>query len=580
MKSHFAGRQAGLKTQKALEHAVAAPNHMRSAEQGTDRGRWRLVAPAIAGIVASILLLWGLTEKYLWQDEANTAVLAARMLRFGRPLAYDGVNLLTIDRLSRRDAAAIDERTTDPKAAVDYYVGRGYLKLDSTWTFHPWGQFLVAAASFKILGQSTLAARFPFALAGLATILLLYRLVRVYCRSDSMAWIAVVLLICNSFWILHSRQCRYYSLSSLLFVLTLITYMRWQSGARWGAPAFVTSAWIWFQVDYGTVWPVLGVLAADTAGVHGRNLWRSARAWLALTAAVAPFAIYYGLWRRVSGPRGSFGSSNYRYWFNALNMNQYIVPLLVVVAAVALLAWRWKTIPAAERRLVIIASAIICVLSIWVPLITAEVFLRYIIMAAPAGCLLSAWLLVRGCGGSTACAWVGATVLVLTPWLSMPLRVLNPPARWYSTNKSAANWMYKGELVTLLREVFNPPPDPNRIVIEWLRQNTAPTDEILTNYEDVPLMFYLPNPIRGGIAAFRVEDDAKTPPNVFVMRKSVNFVHWEAFVREVNRYQWTIVPTSAPDVTWGNNPDPIGVAQDYAAKEKIIVARRTGGPKL
>ena len=37
--------------------------------------------------------------------------------------------------------------------------------------------------------------------------------------------------------------------------------------------------------------------------------------------------------------------------------------------------------------------------------------------------------------------------------------------------------------------------------------NAAPNDEILINYEDIPLMYYLPNPIRGGISAFRVEDD-------------------------------------------------------------------------
>jgi hypothetical protein len=33
-------------------------------------------------------------------------------------------------------------------------------------------------------------------------------------------------------------------------------------------------------------------------------------------------------------------------------------------------------------------------------------------------------------------------------------------------------------------------------VIDWLRRNAPPTDEILINYEDVPLVFHLPNPIR------------------------------------------------------------------------------------
>jgi hypothetical protein len=111
-------------------------------------------------------------------------------------------------------------------------------------------------------------------------------------------------------------------------------------------------------------------------------------------------------------------------------------------------------------------------------------------------------------------------------------------------------------------------------VIDWLRQNAAPADEILINYEDLPLMFYLPNPIRGGIAAFRAEDDAKTPPTFLVIRQSVPFVHWPVFQREAGRYQWMEVPVKAPDVLWGNNPDPMAQAQDFATERKIIVARR------
>lgn len=576
MKSHSTGRQVNPNSKKALAHTAAAPGHTPFPEHDAVRGRWRLVAPALAGIVASILLFWGLGEKYLWQDEANTAVLATRILRFGRPLAYDGVNLLTIDHFVGEDVVNIEKRTADPNLSVRYYVDHGAYKADTAWTFHPWGQFFVAAASFKILGQTTLAARLPFALAGLATILLLYRLVRAHCRSDSMAWIAAVLLIGNSYWILHSRQCRYYSLSSLFLILTLTAYMRWQSGARWGATTFVVCAWAWFQVDYGTVWPVFGVLSLDACWTNRRNPWRTLCAGVVLGAMIAPFTVFYHLTGRASVQGG--GSSrdpNYRYWFSVLNMNEYVVPLLVVTAAAALLVWRWKTISAAERRLMAIASGIICALSLWVPTITSDAYLRYIIMAAPIGSLLSAWLLVRGCNGRTAYAWVGAAVLILTPWLRMPLQVLNPPASWYVINKTATNWMYKGELVRLLTEVFNPPPDPNRMVVEWLRQNTQPTDEILVNYEDTPLMFYLPNPIRGGIEAFRVEDDAKKPPDILVIRRSVAFVHWNIFAREINRYRWSVAPVGAPDVVWGNNPDPMGDAQEFASANRIIVARRT-----
>ncbi len=115
---------------------------------------------------AAVLLFWRLGAVYLWQDEANTAVLAVRMLKYGKPLAYDGVNLLSSDNFAAEDRATIGARTTDPDAAVDYLIGRGDLKADSSWILQPWGQFVAAAASIRVFGQTTVAARLPFALAG------------------------------------------------------------------------------------------------------------------------------------------------------------------------------------------------------------------------------------------------------------------------------------------------------------------------------------------------------------------------------------------------------------------------------
>jgi len=532
---------------------------------------WRFVAPASAGVLASLLLLWGLADKYLWQDEAQTAVLGARMLRFGRPLAYDGLNLITVDSFVLEDTHTIGQRTTSPQAAIDYYVGRRDFKSDTVWKFHPWGQYIVAAASFKVLGQTTIAARLPFALAGIITVLLLYRWVRVSFGSPLMAQLAAVLLVFNAYWILHGRQCRYYSLSSLFLVLTLMGYTLWQRRGLWGVAAFVIAAWCWFQVDFGTVWPVLGVLFVDAFVADRQNFWRTALVGVALAAMIAPFIYYYGLWGRLVAQEGTWQTL---FRLNVFNMNEYVVPVLIVLAAAALIAWRWKTLPTGERRLLAVACGIIFALAIWVPSVAQAAFLRYVIIATPVGCILSAWVLVRGCNFRTTYAWLGAAVLVLTPWLSLPLHLLIPPPSWYPNSP-----VFRAELSTLRREIFVPPADPNRLVIDWLRQSAAPTDEILINYEDLPLMFYLPNPIRGGIAAFRAEDDAKNPPSFLVIRQSVPFVHWPVFQREAARYQWIVVPLKAPDIVWGNNPDPMAQAQDSTAERKIIVARRAAGPE-
>jgi hypothetical protein len=534
--------------------------------------RGEVAIQIVIGVLAAFLLCWNLGERYLWQDEAQTAVLGSRILRSGRPLAYDGKNFISVDLFVGEDAASIGRRTGDPRAAVDYYVGRGDLKPDTAWKYHPWGQYVVAALGLAVLGHGTLAARLPFALAGVAAVLLLYRLVRRECDSRLMASLAAVLLAVNPYWVLHDRQCRYYALSSLFLVLTLMGYTSWQRGRRWGAAAFVASVWGWFQADYGTVWPALGVLFLDAAWTHRRDLARPARLGAAVAVTLAPFVYYYEMWRR---PLLQVGTWSGRFRGTLFNVNEYLVPLVVVAAALALLVWRRRTWGEPERRLITVGCAIVGALLVWVPSAAPFVFVRYVIVAAPLGACLAAWVLVRGAGSrASRLAWPGAAVLALTPWASMLLYPVAPPPPWLPGGA-----LVRPELSVVGSAIFGHRPDPNRLVVEWLRQNAAPTDEILINYEDVPLMFYLPNPIRGGIAAFRVEDDAKAPPRFVVLRRSVDFVHWPVFRREVDRYAWLEVPLNAPDVFYGNNPDPRGQLQDPATAPPLYVARRVDEPR-
>jgi hypothetical protein len=504
--------------------------------------------------LAAILLFWNLDWRYLWQDEAATAVLSARMLKFGRPLAYDGVNLITNDNFVAEDVATIDQRTGDPKAAVAYYIERGDLKPDTSWKYQPWGQFMVTAASLALFGKTTLAARLPFAIAALATVILFHGFVRQYFESWRMASLATLLVVLNVYWILHSRQCRYYSLSSLFLILTLITYARWQWGrARFALALFLVTAWCWFQVDYGTVWPVLGVLFLDACwAARWRQAWKPIGAGLILSAAIAPFAYYYELWGRFSVQIGTWAD---RFHHNLFNLDRFVVPAVALVASAILLIRQWTKLTDPERRLVAIGIGIIVALMFWVPTVAPETFVRYIMPAVSIGALLLAWVLFRLLGRHRPLyLWLAGAVVVFTPALSWPLRPIVPsPTRYYVVPDA----VLRPEFGNFYYEIFTRQPDPNRIVIEWLKQNASPSDEILINYEDVPLMFYLPNPIRGGIAAFRTEDDAKTLPRFMIVRRSVIFVHWAVFARVAERHNWVEVSTKAPDDTWGNNPDPM-----------------------
>ena len=167
-------------------------------------------------------------------------------------------------------------------------------------------------------------------------------------------------------------------------------------------------------------------------------------------------------------------------------------------------------------------------------------------------------------------AWLAVAVVALTPWLCKPLAAVVRPPRWSRTGT-----VFRSELALIRTDIFGHRVDPNRLVIEWLEKNSVPTDEILVNYEDLPLMYYLPNRIRGGVASYRAEDDASVPPRYAIMRRTVPFVDWPVYVREVARYYWSAVPVKAPDIRWGNNPDPEGHIQDRSKASDLLFFERT-----
>jgi hypothetical protein len=512
------------------------------------------LAPLLCGVAAALVLLWNLDVRYLWQDEAATAVLGERMLRYGRPLAYDGRNLVTMDYVRPEDGAAIDRITQDAESGVRFYVERGDFKPDTTWIGQPWGQFLLAGLSLHLLGHGTLQARLPFALAGVLAVVGLHRLVRRRFDDPLMAALAAALLLTNVFWILHTRQCRLYPVSSLLLLATLAAYLRWSDGGRLGAALLVASAWAFFQFDFGTFWPVVAVLGAD-ALLTRQPLRRTAVAFGVLLVAIAPWVWYYELWGRL---KTGAAATNLRVWGAIFNLNQFELPL-VLVPLLVWLAWR---APRGERRLVLLCLGVLAALVVWVPVVAPFPYHRYLVAATPVAALLLAFaatraagLLVRGAAARALGAAAFALALAVSPVASNAVSMWIPRRAW-TMRVHELGRLVRGEIAPAWLELSGRAPDPNRIVIEAVAARLGPDDEILVTYEDIPFMFYTDHRVRGGISAFRAEDRGGTPPRFAVVRRSVLALHWKVFRRELRRHPWDPLGIDAPDVPFANSPDP------------------------
>ena len=121
------------------------------------------VCLALILVVSSVLILANLGNIYLWQDEAQTALVSKTILTHGIPLGTDGTNFFS-QELGRE-------------------YGKGYV-----WRWHTWLPFYVLAGFFALFGTSTFVCRLPFALAGIATVMLTYLYAKSLWRSRRALW--------------------------------------------------------------------------------------------------------------------------------------------------------------------------------------------------------------------------------------------------------------------------------------------------------------------------------------------------------------------------------------------------------
>lgn len=154
---------------------------------------------------AALIFCTNLGGQDLTLDEPETLAVAKTIGIHGFPSAWDGKQFITVS--NGLDSTSINGTPV--------------------WSWHPWLQHYIAFAGMQI-SNSTGVLRFPFALFGVATVVLLYIVARMLYKNE---WIAVLLSLQLIFllpFFLYVRQIRYYSLSaffSLLLFWLFYVYM-------------------------------------------------------------------------------------------------------------------------------------------------------------------------------------------------------------------------------------------------------------------------------------------------------------------------------------------------------------------
>ena len=286
---------------------------------GTLVSHWPL---AVLATITGVLIFTNLGSDSLWEDEGDTAALASNILKFGVPKAWDGGAFLDSDHGAR-------------------------LNRDLVMVTHPWVQYYLTAGSFLLFGQNTFAARFPFAVAGWMSILIVYFFLWRLLRNRLIAFSAAALLVFSVQFLLYVRQCRYCALNMLLVCWLFWSFFKMKSARD--CAFFVLAATLLFHTHPYGLAPVVALggisLIYRPFAQQRRWIWFVAPAialltlpWLALSSLSST-----GVALNTSAPQ-TLGDLVERC-FQAFIEATSVTPLIgtgVVLLGAALVHWKRK----------------------------------------------------------------------------------------------------------------------------------------------------------------------------------------------------------------------------------------------
>lgn len=500
----------------------------------------RLFSPIIIVLaLGAFLLLFGLDNRPFWQDEAETAGLAKNVIKYGLPRAYDGVNTISQEQGREYDA--------------------NYL-----WRWSPWLQIYVAAAGFRLGGLNTFAGRLPFALMGLACIFLVYRLVSHNFGDRTWALLAATLLTCSVPFLLFSRQCRYYSLGALFTVMSLYNFKEdWQSRL---SPALLLclSIGFLFYTNYLLFFSYVMPLLLVGIWLYPREIpvKRTLIIILATLIIILPGLLLFRIQAQSQIVNLIVIPYNLKNYFG--DLLQYMIPLPIAFY----LLWKWRRIfwtragiPEESGEKFVLFLGLIIISNIIVLSLAPQCEHRYLVHLYPLCAIILGWVILRAWRYDKLIGVLLAVLLCFTNWLNLvPMDWLQIANRPHHTNRQMLT-SPNLPLRLFVAELISPYPDVNRHFIRFFQAQARPGDLILTTYGDLPLQFYTPFQVIGGLQG-RVS--VSRPPDWVVSRYEIRYNRdyqlqdSEKFIREnlslADDYQAIRLPWE--DEPFGNRADP------------------------
>ena len=484
------------------------------------------------GLLSSILLIANLGNQYLWQDEAQTALISKTVIQGGWPRGYDGTNYFS------------------QELGAEY--GAGYI-----YKWHPWLPFYILAGFFKIFGTSTFVARLPFALFGVATVLLVYRLGTLLSGDRRTGLVSALLLSLSVPFLLLSRQCRYYAPAMFFCTAALACHLRaMEDNRKVHSALYALSLVLLFHTHQ-----LFFAVSAVSTVTHSALFYRSRLKQVIIFSAIALLlSAPWILWvynadynkvypatlesARVLSFLGNYLALIYRHLLGPL--------FLFGVVLVGLLFWRK---PASFRPMENFAGrrwgllvVFLCVALVAVSATSFGLFFRYL------GPLVPVFALVAG---GMICALAGWSRLLAAGLVVCNLALSPIPQYLY--------------------EITHDYDGPIEGIVNYLNGHAAGGDVVVATYGDLPIKWYTGLRVVGGLTGEPLDQAKDARWVIFrkytISEKDLAVKMYLAQHLDPGRYEKIVL--DFPDLPFENREDPdLHQYRTVRNESRVVIYRR------
>lgn len=479
---------------------------------------------------ASFLLFMNLGNIYLWQDEAETALLAKNILTYGYPRAWDGKNIITQNA---------------EKDFNEHYV----------WTWSPWLQLYITAGSFLIFGVNTFSARFPFALIGVASVIIFYLFTIKLTGNKTTARVSTTLMVTSIPFLLHARQCRWYMPAIFSTIWMVYAYLKLQEKERNGILQFTISSLILFHSSYLTFLGVMGgtilhYLYCLFIKLNKPTLRSMMSSFSFIFLFTFPWIIYTKAWAK-SNPFEEYALPlliRFKFIFikNVIYLNNFLFPVVFIVGIFWLFSKGKEGDKGTTRGNILLLFSVIC---FTVVLLSAMpwIYFRYLIGLVPLCSLLLGLIIGKIMESTKILALIVLLLLIFTNVFSLIL----PP---HQIRFDFLNYFY---------EITHDYDGPNEGIVKCLKEHGNQNQFLKTNYGQLPIIFYT------NMRAVGFSQDLSIPIEAdwIIIRKGRGH---QRYLRFLSR-NYQAITIDYPDIPWGNRPDPFYHKYRTVTNEKRLV---------